>query len=374
VRVVPHWDRKGKGGLLTAHKGMNSEQVEQKIRQILFGKAITDISDQSGYEQIFIIRSLTGKEDALVLYAHQKALQEGRKNGLITQAELKREFKQRGLWTDREEAELESYKQEISRLKNALPDFKFQKAKWHQINNRLKRVQEDLANLEKIRRELFMPALEYRAQEIKFRKIAFFCLETIDENSFWTSQSFDDWEDFIFVNNVVDAYARVFMVNEPTIREIVRSGQWRFRWLGTKNGADLFGKPACEWSDAQNALIYWSLYYDMVFDDPDCPHELINDDDHLDRWMRRQRKERELRKDVYKGRKSKAKDRNKFAHGTEEIFVFTDRGDKEAIAEIQGMNDPATRARLRTERKVLEEKGKVREWDLRKSLYLGAKD
>jgi hypothetical protein len=357
-----------------APEGVDSEKVEEKVRQILFGKAIVDLSFGDGHEETFIIRSLTAKEDAVVVYTHQKALREGKKAGLITQPELKKEFKERGLWTESEEIEIEELRANIDRIKGMMPDFKFQKSKWHTLNNRMKRAQQDLARLEKLKRELFMPSMEFRAQEIKYRKIASLCLETMDEEPFWTPESFGAWSDFTFVNNIVDAYASMFILTQEKIRAIARSGQWRYRWLGTKNGADVFGKPACEWSDAQNALIYWSLYYDMVFDDPDHPPELVNDDDALDRWVERKKRERRTKKDVYKDRKRKSPGKKDFTHGTEEVFIFAERGDKENIDKIQSMNDPATRARLRTERKRLEKEGKVREWDLRKDIYLGARD
>jgi hypothetical protein len=353
--------------------GMEYEEVENKIKQALLGKTLVNIADGAGQNNTYFIRSLTGREDAIVTYAHQQAINYGIKSDLCTQKELEKEFASRGLWTHEEEIEIESLKNGINRLKNILPSYQYQKSKWHQINNRINKSQRELNVLESTKRQLFINSLEYRAQEVRYRKIAFFCLENLDEKPFWSEKEFENWTDFCFIFNVTEAYISAFVLDEKTVREIARSPSWRYRWLATKNGSDLFGKAACEWSQAQNALIYWSLYYDGIFEDPDCPQELINDDAALDNWLKQKNRER-LRnrsnnnKDVYKSDRSKSG--KKMSGGTEELFIFAERSDKKSIEKIQSMNDPGTRARLREEReKLAKEKGMVTEWNLRKGMY-----
>lgn len=346
---------------------MDYEAIEQKVRQVLFNKALVDITNGQNCTSSYFIKSLTGKEDALVSHIHATALRDGSRAGIISQNEWAEELEKRRLWTQEEEIEIESLKRGILRMKNMLPSYKFQKAKWHQVNNRLKAAQRELNELEETKRDLFLNCLEYRAQEVRYRKIAFFCLETIDEQPFWTETEFADWTDFRFIFNVTEAYIASFVLDEKTIREIARSPSWRYRWLATKNGADLFGKPASEWSQAQNGLVYWSLYYDGIFEDPDCPHQIVGDDEALDNWLKQRNRERDQKKDVYKN--SKSKPGKKMSKGLQEVFIFADRGDQETIDEIQSMNDPGTRARLRAERQMMEEKGMVTEWELRKGMH-----
>ena len=354
---------------------MEYEEIEQRVRQVLFNKALVEIANGAQETQTYFIRSLTGKEDAIVTHTYQKAMHEGIKAGLCTQDELAKEFAARGLWTQEEEIEIESLKRGLLRLKNMLPSYQFQKSKWHQVNNRINRSQRELDELQETKRNLFINSLEYRAQEVRYRKIAFYCLETIQEEQFWTEAEFNNWTDFRFIFNVTEAYIAAFVFDEKTVREIARSPAWRYRWLSTKNGADLFGKPASEWSQAQNGLIYWSLYYDGIFEDPDCPSELINDDDALDNWVKRRNRERQQNKGKAVYNNSKSKPGKKMSGGTQEVFIFAERGDKESIDRIQEMNDPGTRARLREERKVLEkEKGMVTEWNLRKGIHTKPND
>jgi len=347
---------------------MDSEQVERHIKEILFGKAIADITNSEGQEETYLIRSLTGRENVLVTYIHEKELTDGKRQGLCTQEELKELYLKSGTWTKEDDDKMESLSVGIKRLNNMIPDFQYRRNRLRQIKKRIQTAQEELNELQTAHHKLFVNCLEYRAQEVKFRKIAFYCLETIDEQPFWTAEEFNNFTDFIFVNNVVEAYLRTFILKECDIRAIARSPQWRYRWNGAKNGADLFGKAAAEWSEAQNALIYWSLYYDNVFMQPELPSHIVDDDAALDAWIEKESKKRE--KDVLNSRKSTAFSKKHGGNGLQEVFVFTDREDKESIEKIQGLNDPITRAGLRQERKVLEEKGEVREWELRKGKFI----
>lgn len=346
---------------------MLSEEIEKRVQEILYGKAIVEIINEQNNACPFIIRSMTGRENSIVHYTHQQAIQEGRKAKLCTQIELVKEFNKRGTWTEKDDLEIESLQVGIGRLQKILPDYEFQKARYKSIERRISKARKDLAKLESAKHKLFTNCLEYRAQEMKFRKLAFFCLETIDEQSMWTWEEFQNFTDFIFINNVMQAYINVFILESKIVRELARSAQWRYRWNAVKNGVDVFGRPTSEWSEAQGSLIYWSLYYDNIFDHPNCPMNLIDNDEALDVWMAKDRKERE--KDVLNNSKdTKAKSSK---NGLQEVFIVTDKGDKETVEKIQSMNDPGTRKRLQRERKELEKKGKVSEWKLRKGQYQG---
>lgn len=336
---------------------MDSENISKHIQEILYGKTIKFIKDGANVENQYFLRSLTGKESALVSNLHEIALKEGRKANLCTQEEFEALFKKSNVWTEEDDNRIESLKVGIARLSSMMEDFKFLKSKWHSIKKERQKAQKELEELQNNKQRLFANCLEYRAQEVKFRWIAFYSLETIDEKSFWTIDEFNNFIDFIFINNVITAYIDSFVLPTKTVREIARSPLWRYKWCGTKNAADIFGKPASEWSEAQNSLIYWSLYYDNIFENPDVPHEIIDDDDALDVWLTNKYNER--KKDVLSNKKTDGKS------GLQEVFIFTDKNDKKTQAEIASMNNPATRARLRKERKLIEDKGEVSEWNLR---------
>jgi hypothetical protein len=109
---------------------MSPEEIEKRIQEILYGKAIVEIINEKGISCPFIIRALTGRENALVHYTHQQALSQGREAKLCTQLELERIFRDNGTWTNKDEEKIESLSTGIKRLKNILPDYEFQKAKY----------------------------------------------------------------------------------------------------------------------------------------------------------------------------------------------------------------------------------------------------
>lgn len=357
--------KKWQGTARCGCNGMELELIAKHIQEILFGKAIVKISDSNKEISTYIIRSLTGHENLLVINAHQNAVIEGCQNSLCSQAELKRLYAKQGVWTTEDDKRIEALQRGIKRLNNILPDYENLKSKFFSIKKKIKDATKELTELQNTRHSLFINCSEYYAQEMRWKKIAYYCLQTIGGEQFWTLESFNNNTDFIFVNNVATAYINTFILSESTIREIARSPQWRYRWRGCKNGADIFGKPAAEWSEAQNALIYWSLYYDSVFEHPHVPQQIINNDSALDAWIEKDAKQRE--KDVLTNSNKYNKSRNK--GGLQEIFVFTERGDKESIDRIQSQNDPVTRQQLRKERQILQEKGKVSEWQLRGDRY-----
>jgi hypothetical protein len=352
---------------------MDGGQMETIIQEILWGKALVEIEDGEGKLVPAIIRSLTGRENNIINHIFKQALREGRESGLFSEDELRRQYATRGIWTKKDEQEIKVLEAGIRRLKRILPDFKNARAKSDTMKARIRRAERDLAKLQQTRAELFASTLEHRAAVIRSRKVAFFTLETIEERLFWTEEEFNNFIDMVFINNVVDSYYEHFVLKTPILREIARSSMWRYRWTSTQNAADLFGCSAADWSEAQNSLIFWSGYYDRIFEHHECPYELINDDEALDAWIERDsKKRRQERKDVSNDRKSNIiRHKNKqTVGGMRETFVMVDEGDNDTIAEIQSENDPLTRARLRQERKVIKSKGRVREWDLRKNQIL----
>jgi hypothetical protein len=343
--------------------------MEIIIQEILWGKAFAEIQDAQGNTHSVIVRSLNGKENNIINHIYAAALREGHSAGLCSEEELRQQYADRGVWTNADEEEIEKLTIGIRRLKCILPTFQYAKAKADATKARLRRAERDLNKLQTLKAELFVSSLEHRAAVVRSRKIALFTLENITEEPYWTDAEFEYFVDMTFINSVVAAYYEHFLLPTPQIREIARSSMWRYRWIATKNAADLFGCPASDWSEAQNSLVFWSGYYDRVFEHPDCPHELINNDEALDAWLERDNRNRRMdKKDVSKGRANiiRRKQKNRVG-GMQETFIMVDGEDPDAVAEIQSMNDPATRARLRQERKIIKEKGQVTEWGLRKN-------
>jgi hypothetical protein len=212
-----------------------------------------------------------------------------------------------------------------------------------------------------------MLSAENRAEEIKRRHMIMLSVEDIEEKRYWSDLNvFLNENDLVLIYNLAIAYYKNNVLSEKETREIARSGQWRYRWASAKNGADLFGKPICDYSEMQNSLVYWSQFYDYVFESMDRPGDLIiNDDDACDAWYNDQIKKTAVKGDNQKNIVgTKKATTNKFH---QEQFVMVDPKDADSVKKVQEMNTSSTREQLRRENEFIKKnKGRVSEWKLRK--------
>jgi hypothetical protein len=103
--------------------------------------------------------------------------------------------------------------------------------------------------------------------------------------------------------------------------------EWRARWkASTKTGSPLFEGPVMDWTINQVALVFWSNFYDSIYEHPERPvQKVIDNDDLLDKWVEDQSKKMEdrARKNSSGGSGLKALDHD-------EVIVF----DNELIEEL----------------------------------------
>jgi len=141
---------------------------------------------------------------------------------------------------------------------------------------------------------------------------------------------FDD----IFYSLLESMSTEIFRIEitEAQLREIARSDLWRSYWSVDKH--NVFGKPPKDLSHDQRRLVGYSRMYDSIYENPECPSDtVIEDDDLLDGWMIKMRREREKDKNTKELDKVLSKHRN-----DTEIFLMA-KTDKDAKA-IDDLNTP----------------------------------
>lgn len=97
--------------------------------------------------------------------------------------------------------------------------------------------------------------------------------------------------------------------------------EWRARWkASTKTGSPLFEGPTVDWNINQVALVFWSNFYDNIFEHPERPEQkVIDNDDLLDRWVEQKGKEME---DRAKKNANKDKYGSSSAYDHDEVVLF----------------------------------------------------
>lgn len=343
-------------------------EISEKIHQILWGKSFVDVDDQFGNEHTFILRSLSIHEQNSVKYLRRKEFARARAVGIMTDEELQQLYAADGVWTEEHENKIVDLEDGLKKIGSQIKDFQFLRAKKNKLERTRRGWERELQELIRTRLQLFNLSAEQRAEEVARRHVVFLATQTFEEEQFWETQDdFDECEDILLLYNLAKAYYQENQLDEKRCRQIARSGEWRFRWMASKKGESLFGRPISQWSEAQNALVFWSQYYDSVYDSLDRPpHHVIEDDAACDAWVEDQNKKQRVgggkkEKRSALGNKTAAKNKDH-----QEVFMMVQPGDEDTIKEVQDMNPSSVRAKLRREYEQIKNAGgkRIKEWDL----------
>lgn len=147
-------------------------------------------------------------------------------------------------------------------------------------------------------------------------------------------------------------------LSEIKLRELSRTDPWRTTW-GVGKKTQLFSSPAFELSDEQKRLVQWSIMYDNVYENPDCPSDTVLENDYLlDGWLLL--KKRERAKDKKREEIEQKIGNNKNA---EEVYVVAQKEDgtydEELVKDVFDMNDEQSRRIINNRLDIVNKHGAV---------------
>lgn len=159
----------------------------------------------------------------------------------------------------------------------------------------------------------------------------------LDKTTFYTNGSLYDWAD-ITKQNMFDYYMENYIKYED-LRYVARNDPWRMMWNTAKKHGNLFDRKTKDLTRDQNMLAHYSSMYDNIYEHPDAPSDkVIEDDDALDGWLIKQKRDREKQK---KQQEVDALTKNPKIANSQEVFVMA--RDTEAAKEIYDLNNPLAR-------------------------------
>lgn len=348
---------------------LTQKNVSEKISQILWGKLFVDVKDESGNECIFVLRSLSIKESNYAQYLYNKELTDCQNVGILCFDEMKQVLANQNVWSEGHDKRVTYLEEKKLVALNQIKDFEFIKHKRVRLERVLEKINEELNELILTRNNLFGLTAETRAEEIKRRYVIMIVTEDVCGNQHWpTRRDFLDSDDQVLLVNLAKAYYDNHLMNEKDIRKIARSGEWRYRWNASQKGESLFGKPVSQWSELQNAIVFWSHYYESVFSCGERPSiSVIENDELLDLWVEDYNKKT---RSSSKTNNEKSFFGNKVAKKTKdhnEVFLRADHDDKETIRKIQEMNTSSAREKIQVEQNQISQLSggqRIKEWDL----------
>ena len=140
------------------------------------------------------------------------------------------------------------------------------------------------------------------------------------------------------------------LLSHSQLREIARNDPWRSYWGVSKNPFDC---PIPNLTDEQRMLVTFSKMYDNIQEHPQSPPiAILEDDDALDGWIIKQKKDREKEKEqelldnTFKGLKE-----------ADEVFVIANN--QEDIDKINSLNNTQSKMVKQQRESVIKSKGKA---------------
>lgn len=341
---------------------MIEQNREKLLYRILSGKEHLLLRD-NGSKSFYWLTNPTPEDKLISIDIYDEVYSEAILEGLYTEEESVKELRNRGLWTKKEEEELEIAIKNIDKLKMGLYK-SFKKREKEAARFGLKQTREEITRLTTKKYKLFDKTAEYVANLSKIKFLIGKSLLKEDGDRVWNNNSF--WRDTSTLLDEAYFHYITNRITESQIRDLSRNDPWRPIWICKNIENSVFGLPACKLTDDQKAIIAWSKLYDSCYEDQERPSdEVINEDDMFDGWLITKRKERE--KETKKSKAETILTNEKIANSSEVFVMGAEPGEEtssftqEDLEEIEDLNSDYSAGIKKERMKVLFERGQVTE-------------
>jgi len=304
---------------------LSYEDLERYLLRIFTGEDIINVRYGSDTYSIlfkFPNNSLRIRANLVYDLAYNKAIDEG----LLPLAEIESIIKERNIFTDADQKNIDSLENKLKAQKVVLSKTTKVKAN----SDRIKKIIYDLEiQINEIKYKKYSKvhlSADHKAEEERQVFLCNRCSYSMEKNElFWTNEgSFKKETRLALKDELLKQFSRFYNgISQKVIRTIARHSLWRIRYVNSiKTSEGLFGVPGAAYTHDQLNLAYWSNYYQSIYEmmPDDRPSDLIiEDDDSLDAYMTAYYEERS-REDA--ARKSKHKTKGTMsAFDKEEVIV-----------------------------------------------------
>ncbi len=255
------------------------------------------------------------------------------------------------LWTSAKEKQLESIPEEMEDVKVRLFENFTHADSRRELRTKLRELQKTIDDLYSVRHFYDHITCHGFATYNKWNHV-------IEQTTKFPDGSDYDWQKAGLTEVVT--YSQSEKLSDTMLRELAKSEPWRTTWLSSrKNGGVAFDTPGHLLTTERKGLILWSNMYDSINESPDCPSEdIVQDDDALDGWLIKQRRDRE-------GVKAKKSIENKMSNekiaNAGEVFLVAST--YEEAKKVDSINDPSARSAKRQRDRKLKKEGSLRQSD-----------
>lgn len=267
---------------------LTHDEIEQYLVRIFTGMHYSYVDD---FLLVFRFPTNEIKQRANLVYdiAIDKAIE----LGILPVKELNELISLRNLITKDEILLLKKLKDQLDAQEILLGKTTRVKANQERIKQVINRLRNEIHHIEFKKNSKLLMSAETKAEEDKSFYVCSNCVYNDDDGSlFWSSYEEALKETRLGLkDNVLISYLRFYSgLPVDVIRSVARSNLWRVRYISSMKASDpLFGVPTSEYTMDQLSLVYWSNYYQNIYEmmPEDRPTDMvIDDDDALDAYMK----------------------------------------------------------------------------------------
>jgi hypothetical protein len=223
---------------------------------------------------------------------YDRSFSEAKKQGMLPVEELEALIEKRNPISENDKLKLKKLSSQLEAQKILLSKTTRVKANQDRIKSVISRINNDIREIELKKLSKLIMSAETKADEDKSFYICSRCVYKDDGSLLWpTYESALKENRLAFKDNILLAFLKFYSgLPVNIIREIARSSLWRIRYIHSLKTSDpLFGVPAVDYTSDQLNLVYWSNYYQNIYDmmpESRPSDATIDDDDALDAYMK----------------------------------------------------------------------------------------
>lgn len=274
------------------------QEVESWLESVLNNQILKEIPCPDG-PRFIIFRHPTSQEILFSRFIREQTLHDAKKEGLPSIEEVDSYIQERGFLKD-DSTKIEDLQTQLDAQKTVLEKTQIPGRK-ESLKEVIKKLENDILSLRSKREAYYYLTRERKADEVSYLYLAWASTYSMEGKKYWeTFDEFEEEKDLNFRNELLEAFSYFNRgLSTKIVRYLARHNLWRIRFVAaqkTGGGNCLFNRPFNDLTPDQLGLLYWSNYYQSIYDmmpDDQPPHEIIEDDKALDSYMEQLIKEKD---------------------------------------------------------------------------------
>ncbi len=331
---------------------MNNENIHQVCNRI-----ITGYQPVVFFDKLYVVKDPIPEHHYLADVFCKDIYDDFLQEGFLTQEESIQILIDRGLWSNDNDKQIDFLVKDFSNILKNIKDCQFrsnEKKRWEELAKANRKKIEQLSSSKNL---ILSQTIEYFIKLEKYKYLLF--LNTYHNNErVWNDVDvFYNQQNEKLINFLLKNTYLAFDIDNKIIRKIARNDPWRIIWRASNKTGSLFKHSASEMTEYQRELVTWSILYDSVYENMDCPDDsIIDNDDLLDAWFLEQQEKRKSEK------KDKLNIENEKINNSKEVGIVVDS--PEDAQKVYKLNDQLGRQKIKERENTLYKKGSVKETDL----------